>query len=813
MELASPPTLKFGPYLVDLAAGEVRKNGYRIRLQEKPLRVLVLLAERQGQLVTREELKNRLWPDETFVDFEAGLNTAVSKLRDSLLDSADKPRYIETIPRRGYRFLVPVEFDRGHRQSTAVLEKGETPQPAATFAPAVGEFADPPTHQQPRAKSDKRTRLWISFAAALPVILVLAAGGAYWLTRGRSALSFHPRDAVLIADFDNQTGDPRFDDALLTAFTVSIGQSHYVNVFPQSRVPSVLKQMGRSGTERASVPLAREICTRENVRGLIANTITRTGQEFELTAELIDPETGATVRSYKERSNGEDHILDALDSIAGRLRADLGESLSEIRRADRPLPQVTTTSLTALKEYAEGSSLWSHTKYSDAVTLFKAAIELDPDFAMAHAAMGRADCSYIYYQTDLGRQEYEKALALEPRLTERERMIIEVDKADDLDHVAEAEGLYRAYLTNYPDDWVMLRTYANLLRRHGRLPEAIEQHKRILAIAPDDAHTWIEMATAYSALENFSAAVQAYSHAFQIAPDYLTAGNINREYGKALVGNGEEQKAVAVFSDLLEKPDKREDGLRSLALLALYHGRYSEAQSHLVEALQLDENKHDAFAAARIHFLLAAIAEGLGQNRARLRHLDAAAARLKNFGPKVAWGSIVGQEYVRAGALAKAEKIAEFITPLADTHDITQKGYVQLLQGAIAAEKRETEKAVGELTPLADPTYGRELNGLSVETLAHAYQLAGNLDQSVTWQEKLASPLGCGLAFWEPQQRWASARYQLAVDYQKRGQTEKTRQTLATLLDLWNDADADLPLRKAAVQLQAQLAQSKATGR
>jgi DNA-binding winged helix-turn-helix (wHTH) protein/tetratricopeptide (TPR) repeat protein len=801
-QVSSSRMLKFGPYAVDLAVGEVRKNGYRIRLQEKPLRVLVLLAQRQGQLVTREELKNRLWPDETFVDFEAGLNTAVSKLRDSLFDSADKPRYIETIPRRGYRFLAPVEFENGHRQADVVLESGQTPGPAAALTPNVEELPD--AHKQPQAKSAKRAGLWIALAAA---VVLVAGGTAYWLTRGRSVLSFHSSDTVLIADFENQTGDPRFDDALMTAFTVSIGQSRYVNIFPRSRVESVLKLMGRSGTERATVPLAREICTRENVRGLIASTITRTGQEYELTAELIDPETGATVRSYKERSYGEDRILDALDSIAGRVRADLGESLYEVHQADRPLPQVTTTSLTALKEYSEASALWAHTKYTDAVTLFKAAIELDPDFAMAHAALGRAYCSHIYYQTDLGRLEYEKALALAPRLTERERMVIEIHKAADLDHVEEADGLYRAYLASYRDDWVMLRDYANLLRLHGREAEAIEQHKRILAIAPDDANTWIEMATAYAVLENYSAAVQAYSHAFQIAPDWLTAGSINREYGHALIGNGEEQKAIAVFSDLLEKPDKRADGLGSLALLALYHGRYSEAQSHLVEALQIDENNHDVFEAARVHFLMAVVADGRGYSRLRLLQLDDSVAKLKTMGPRVEWGSIVGQEYVRAGALGKAEKMADFITPLADAHDVTQKGYVHLLRAAIAAEKGETEKAVGELTPIVDPVYGRSVHALSVETLAHTYQLAGNLDQAIVWHEKLASPLGCGLAFWEPQQRWASARYQLAVDYQKLGQTEKARQTLATLLDLWKDADADLPLRKAALHLQTQLTQ------
>jgi tetratricopeptide (TPR) repeat protein len=610
----------------------------------------------------------------------------------------------------------------------------------------------------------------------------------------------------LIADFENQTGDPRFDDALLTAFTVSVGQSRFVNVFPRSRLESVLKRMGRSGTERATVPLAREICTRENVRGLIANTITRTGQAFELTTELIDPETGATVRSYKERSYGEDHILDALDSIAGRLRADLGESLSEIQKADRPLPQVTTTSLTALKEYAEGASLWSHTKYDDAVTLYKAAIEIDPNFAMAHAALGRAYTSYIYYQTDLGRKEYETALALPSRLTERERMVIEAHAAIDLDHVEAADRLCRSYLATYPEDWSLLRGYSTFVRRHGREAEAIELHKRILAIAPDDAQTWIEMATADSGQGNFSAAVQAYSHAFQIEPNWLTAGNINREYGMALVGNSEERKAVSVFSDLLEKPDKRADGLRSLALLDLYHGGYSKAQLRLQEALQVDEAKHDVFAVARTHFFLAVVAEGTGDSRTRLQELDAAVANLKTMGPKVEWGSIVGQEYVRAGALEKAEKLAVFITPLADAHDNEQKGYVHLLQGAISAEKGETENAIAELSSITDPAFGRSVTSLAMDTIAHADQRAGNLDQAMVWYEKLASPLG-PLAFWEPQQRWAFARYQLAVDYKERGQADKARQTLATLQDLWKDADANLPLRRAALQLQSRLAQ------
>jgi DNA-binding winged helix-turn-helix (wHTH) protein/tetratricopeptide (TPR) repeat protein len=783
----------FGPFTFDPDGGELVRDGYRVRLRPQPALVLAILTDQPGKLVPREEIYRAIWGDDTHVDFEQSLNHCIRQIRGALRDDANDPKYLETIPKRGYRFLASVEVSNGNGSHSG-KHGALTTENAVDAVPEEDVF------------HARRRNRWKLLLVPAVMLALLAVSAVVWLNHRRQDLPLRASDTVLIADFENQTGDPRFGDALLTAFTVSIGQSRYVNVFPRSRIESVLKRMGRSGRERTTVPLAREICTRENIRGLIANTITRTGQQFELTTELIDPETGATVRSYKERSYGEDHILEAVDSIASRVRADLGESLQEIQKADQPLPQVTTSSLTALKEYASASSLWTHTKYDDAVTLYKAAIEIDPNFAMAHAALGRAYASYIYYQTDLARKEYETALALPSRLTEREKMVIQTHEAIDLDHMDDAARLCRTYLATYPEDWSMLRDYANLLRQHGHELDAIELHKRILAIAPDDAHTWIEMATAYSSLGNSAASVQAYAHAFQIEPIWLLSGNINREYGMALVGNGEEQKAVSVFSDLLEKPDKRADGLRSMAMLDLFHGRYSAGQGRFQEALQVDENNHNSFGVARSHFFLAVVAEGRGDTRTRLAQLDAAVANLKSMGPKVEWGSIVGQEYVRAGALAKAIKLAEFITPLADAHNNEQQGYVHLLHGAIAAEKGDADKAVSELFALTDPKYGPSVNGLAVAAVADAYQRAGNLDQAIVWHEKLATPLGL-LAFWEPQQRWAYARYQLAVDYQDLGQTDKARQTLSTLLSLWKNADPDIPLQKAALQFEARLPQ------
>jgi tetratricopeptide (TPR) repeat protein len=543
------------------------------------------------------------------------LNTAVKKLREALSDDAETPRYIETIPRRGYRFVADVK--QISPTARGVVSVAETPS-----AEAARETSAAIHGRQSRVKT------WVVAAAAVVVIL---GGLGFWLLYGRPAFSFSARESVLVSDFENQTGDPRFDEALRTAFIVSLAQSRHANVFPRVRVGTVLQR-----------------------------------------------------------------------------------------------------SLTALKQYADGTTLWHQGNYKDAGTLLRAAVQTDPDFAMAHAALGNDYFSYIVNAPVQGKEEYDKALALSARTTDRERLIIQTSYAADQGHIVDADVLYRAYLSQYPDDWSMLSDYALLLRRHGRAPEAIAQYKEILRVAPDDAKTHVEMATAYRSLNQVPEALRAYAEGFRLDPLRLTAGDTAREYGFLLVQNGEDKNAAEIFSGMLDKPETRESGMRSLALLDTYHGRFASARKRFGECMTILQNQQAALSKARVHLWLAILADGEGDLRAERRELDASFDNFEALGPKVVFGAWLGRQYASGDALDKAEKIESLITPLTDTKSAEQRAYLQLLQGEIALAQGHADKAI-ELFNLSNT---ENSTAFSVEALARAYQKAGKTDDAISWYEK-----------------------------------------------------------------------------
>src|SRR5579863_8589863 len=195
MEQPSPPrrVVSFGIYQCDLYARELHKNGIRVKLSDQPFRLLAVLLERPGEVVTRQELRERLWPDHAYGDFDDGLNTAINKIRAALDDEAENPRFVETLPRRGYRFISPVD----------VLDRGDAAFPSAIdHAPSTVEEA-PAIARLTNARRGRNS--WKGWALFGATAVVLVAAAATWLLRQRPALSFNSRDSVLVADFENET--------------------------------------------------------------------------------------------------------------------------------------------------------------------------------------------------------------------------------------------------------------------------------------------------------------------------------------------------------------------------------------------------------------------------------------------------------------------------------------------------------------------------------------------------------------------------------------------------------------------------------
>jgi eukaryotic-like serine/threonine-protein kinase len=804
--MATTPILsgyRFGPFVLDLRSGQLMKNGRRVRLQEKPRSLLIAFAERPGEVITRAELHERLWPQDTFVDFEDGLNTAMRKLREALDDDPQSPRFIETVRGRGYRFVEAVE--------TVVSEgagNGTTDTGAAGGIVVGNSSSTLPVQTQLRgsaavvsARRASKAGIIAAFLGGCAVVAV-AGGCWYWLAHGHPVLSFAERDPMVIADFDNQTGDPHFDRALGTAFTVSLQQSRMLNIYSRLQIQAVLRLMKRKDTDPITAAVGREICQRENLQVLIVPGITRVGSEYQVTAQLIDPSSGVSVRSYAESARDQDHILDALDGISGKIRRDLGESRYEIRRNHRPLPQVTTTSMQALQDYTQASEFFGQGRSADASRLYHAAIAADSGFAMAWAGLAYMDYSFYINRPDLGESEFRTALSLAGRTTEREHAWIEMRYAESQGRIDDALGLYRLFLQRFPGDWAAEYSYARLLRMHGHPQEAVTLYQQLIRQQPDDDATWIELASACAELRQWDSAVQAYEKAFAVNPARMLVSNINHEYGFALVNAGSDEKAAQVFSSLLANAQTYSYGERSLALLDMYHGQYESARHRLTLALAKSQ---DPYAVARIRYLMAMVAAGQGSRREEIAQLDAALAEFNALGPKVEYGAILGQAYARAGDTPKARMILDRIAPIANDRMEDQAAYLALLKAEVAAAQGDMNAALQYLKPPAnDDTDGPAQ--FTREALAHVSEAMGNRDAAIAWYGQF---LQRGLPGWEPQRYWFEAEYTLAQDYRQQGDRASAIRWDSALLDPWKNADAGLPLLRDAQRLRAELAAGK----
>ena len=366
-----PGRLRFGIFEADLRTGELRKRGARIRLQEQPFQVLAVLLARPGELVTRDELQGRLWTADTFVDFDHGLNKAINKIREALGDSAESPRFVETVARRGYRFIADV----------AVVDL--EPAPPDTHAPSTGggpvttNDREPPEVAEqttaPKGRSWQRTLTITGCGLALASVILVG-----WLLQSRGQSPTIRSVAVL--PLENLSGDASqeyFADGMTDQLIATLGQISALRVISRTSV------MGYKGARKPLPQIAREL----NVDAVIEGSIMRSGGRVRITAQLID----AAIDKHLWAQSYDGDVRDTL-ALQSRVARAIAE---EIRVNVQPKEQAALKSVKAVnpdayEAYLKGRYFWNKRTadgLNKAKEFFDEAVAKAPDYALAYSGL------------------------------------------------------------------------------------------------------------------------------------------------------------------------------------------------------------------------------------------------------------------------------------------------------------------------------------------------------------------------------------------------------------------------------------------
>jgi TolB-like protein/DNA-binding winged helix-turn-helix (wHTH) protein/Flp pilus assembly protein TadD len=472
-EASAPVRLRFGVFEVDLRAGELRKHGVRLRVQEQPFQVLAMLLERPGQTVTREELRNRLWTAETFVDFDHGVNKAVNRIRDLLGDSATSPRFVETVPRRGYRFIAEV----------AVVEGAQIARPDARTGDLV-PVEDAPVAPVSARPSPGRLRRWYprtisGVALALASIVIVV-----WAVQSRVPRPA-PIRSLAVLPLENLSGDTSqeyFADGMTDELIATLGQISALRVISRTSVMPY---------KRARKPLS-QIARELNVDAVIEGTVLRSGGQVRITAQLIEARGDTHV--WSETYDGD--LRDTLtlqNNVARAIAEHIRVTLNPQEQAT--LKQAKVVDPQAYEAYLKGRYFWNKRTGDDlqkAVEYFRLAIERDPNYAQAYS--GLADTYALLGDWEYGvlaprealpqaKAAAVKALQLDNTLGEAHTSLAFCLDVFDWD-LASADREFRRAIELNPGYATAHHWYAWHLSLLGRNDDAIAEMKKALNLDP-----------------------------------------------------------------------------------------------------------------------------------------------------------------------------------------------------------------------------------------------------------------------------------------------------------------------------------------
>jgi TolB-like protein/DNA-binding winged helix-turn-helix (wHTH) protein/Tfp pilus assembly protein PilF len=544
-----PRKIRFAAFEVDLQSCGLFKHGIRIKLQDQPFKILALLLERPGVLVLREELRNELWSEDTFVDFDAGLNAAIRRLRDALNDSADEPRYIETLPRHGYRFIASVETVPDPK-----LEPSEDASHQAALATRAQESAFVPPHfPEFGAPMLARKRMPWTWALAVAIAFVLAAVtvplAPAWRARLFSTHAATGIHSVAVLPLQNLSGDPNqeyFADGMTDALITDLAQSKSLRVISRSST------MHYKGTQKRLSEIAKEL----NVSAVVEGAVVRSGDRVRVDAQLIraDNDQHLWAKSYDRKISD---VLSLQADVAQAIAAEIAIKLSpeDLSRLGATKQVVTPKVYEAYLRGRYFSGQFSEDGLKKGVAYFQEAIRLDPNYAPAYAGLADAYSAIGFRFNDI---DHPELLAIEAA-----RRAISLD-----DSLAEAHAAFGWVLHRHMQDWT----------------GAEKEYQRAIQLNPNyaTAHHHYGLFRRGIGQEDLACAEFQLAHELDPLGPSITSG-----LARCVYRAGHFEEAVQMMKDILEIDPTNSDALWALGEFYERKGMFPEAIEQYQKGVEL----------------------------------------------------------------------------------------------------------------------------------------------------------------------------------------------------------------------------------
>jgi eukaryotic-like serine/threonine-protein kinase len=660
--------------------------------------------------------------------------------------------------------------------------------PAAGSSAAVKIAEAPPTEGR---------KLWKILVPAAAVVVAAAIAAIYYLRPRPAATPLTEKDTIVLADFDNKTGDPVFDDALKQALAVQLGQSPFLNILSERKVEETLGLMGRPANERITRDVARELCVRTGSKAILLGSISNLGGQYVIGVDAVGCSSGDTLAEEQEEAATKTDVLKALSKAAASLRSKLGESLASIQKFDVPV-EATTTSLEALKAFSMGITTSRTKGDAAAIPFFKRALELDRNFAIAYATLG---LSYGNLgQASLSAENIKKAYALRDHVSEHEKYRISALYYQNVTgELEQASQVYELWAKSYPQDWVPLGDLGYIYCQLGQYDKAVAETQEQLRLESNTVVGYGNLAQTYLALNRPDDAAKALEQAqeHKLEGDFLHQEIYYLAFYKGDTAEMERQVAWAAG-----KPGDEDLLLSFQSDTEAYYGRLAKARDfsrRAVDAAVRDESKESA---------------ALWQVNAALREAEFGNAAAAKQGVAAALSLAPGRDVrlfaalalARSGEAARAKAMVDELEKTYPSDTMLRVYWFPTLKAALELDANNPAQAVISLEAAAPYDLGQPPQ-LQLGTMYPAYirgqaQLAAhNGAAAATEFQKFLDHRGITLNF----PLGALAHLGLARAYALSGETAKARAAYQDFLALWKDADPDIPILQQAKAEYAKL--------